>query len=61
MSTKNSSNAEKLAKIAKAMEKAKSKTEIRRLNIELDAILGMEESPPPEDPELMEEWERHRK
>lgn len=52
---------EQLQKLAKALEKATSKSEIKRLNTLLDGILEMEESPPPEDPELMEAWEKSRK
>jgi hypothetical protein len=61
MSTKSSSKDEQLRKLAEALKKAKSKTEIKRLNVQLDAILGIEESPAEEDREVLEAWERNKK
>lgn len=59
--TKNSSKDEQLKKIGEALKKAKSKSEIRRLNVMLDGILGIEESPIEEDKEVLEAWEKSRK
>lgn len=61
MSMNNSSKQQQLQKLGELLAKAKSKTEIKRLTVQLNGILEMEESPPPEDPDLLDAWEKSRK
>ena len=50
----------KLKKLAELLKNARSKSQQKRLNVELDRLLGIESSPEEDDDELGEAWERSR-